>query len=212
MITHCAIKAYFVCRAGNRRARVLLYALTMNRAMFPSFDGELWIPRTMWEKRRQISGAIHRVMTTGRPTLLMSCDDYATFFSRIDIAMEQSSEALSMGLLDYLQVAPLLGAADNNGTDLSRIMGPLGGRLHANGGRVYDQVLVDDVDLIIDLRSEESAVASMYALIYALKARFKDIVLFSNPLRSEWELEYLSGMRDFLIVHGTIATPQQNVA
>ncbi len=154
----------------------------------------------MWEKRRQLSATLHRAIMAGRSILVLSCDDARTFLGRIDLP--QTNEQI-----EYLQVAPLLGVSDSNGTDLSRIMGPLGvkSRTHA-----FDQVLVDDVDLIIDLRSEEAAVASMFALVYALKARFSQIALFSNPLRSDLELEYLTGMRDFLVIHAP--APHQNVA
>ena len=154
----------------------------------------------MWEKRRQLSATLQRSLMAGRSILLMSCDDAATFLGRIEVAAGNEQ-------IEYMQVAPLLGAPDSNGTDLSRIMGPLGvkSRSHA-----FDQVIVDDVDLIIDLRSEEAAVASMFALLYALKARFNQIALFSNPLRSDLELEYLTGMRDFLVIHSPLH--HQNVA
>src|SRR5262249_22608852 len=148
----------------------------------PSVDGELWIPRTMWEKRRQLSGVLHRSVAAHQPLLVLSCDDHMTFLRRVELDTHAS-------LIDYLQVSPLLGTPNTvTGTDLSRIMGPLGGKM-GSSGLEYGGVLVDDVDLIIDLRSEESAVASMYALVYALKARFKEIFLFTNPLRSGWELE-----------------------
>ncbi|MBI3542910.1 MAG: hypothetical protein HY075_06520 [Deltaproteobacteria bacterium] len=170
-----------------------------------SRDGELWIPRTMWEKRRQLSAVLNRSMMVGTPTLVLSCEDEVTFFSRIEVPAGEP--------LEYLQVASLLGADGPNATDLSRIMGNLGGKLapdkrHAPGR--FEQVLVDDVDLIIDLRSEEGAVASMFALLYALKARFPKILLFSNPLQNDHALEYFAGMRDFLELH---APPgEQNAA
>ncbi|MBI3557540.1 MAG: hypothetical protein HY074_14855 [Deltaproteobacteria bacterium] len=138
----------------------------------------------------------------GRSILVMSCDDAGTFWGRIDLAEKNDQ-------LEYMKVAPLLGAADSNGTDLSRIMGPLGVK---SRNHVFDQVVVDDVDLIIDLRSEEAAVASMFTLLYALKARFNHIGLFSNPLRSDVELEYLTRMCDFLTIHGPSPQHQQNVA
>lgn len=169
-----------------------------------TIDGDLWIPRTMWEKRRQLSGVVQRSVAIGQSMLVMSCDDWTTFRNRLDAI-------LPSGGIEYLQVSPLMGDG-SAGVDLSRVMGRLGPKSEK---RRFDLVLVDDVDLIIDLRSEETAVASMFALLYALKARFDEIVLFSNPLRTQWELEYLNGMRDFLRIHAP--SPQtfnseQNVA
>lgn len=129
--------------------------------------------------------------------LVMSCDDWTTFKSRID-AVIGSDE------IEYLQVTPSDGVSD-----LSRVLGSLVPRVR---NRAFDLVLVDDVDMILDLRSEESAVASMFALLYALKARFNEIILFANPVQSEYELDYLTGMRDFLRIHAPVAAGQQNVA
>jgi hypothetical protein len=153
----------------------------------------------MWEKRRQLSAVLQRTLSVERPTLVMSCDEESTFFRRVDVAPSP--------VLEYMQVAPLLGAVESHGTDLSRIMGRLGAKSREHD---FHQVVVDDVDLVIDLRSEEAAVASMFALLYALKARFNEIVLFANPLRSELELDYLLGMRDFLVIHAPLE--QQKVA
>lgn len=161
-------------------------------------EGELWIPRTMWEKRRQLSGVVARSLSIGRRVLLLSCDTWTTFFGRIDVARDQINEALVRGQIDYMQVSPLLNAHDGSGMDLSRILGQIG-LIYKE--KAIDQVIVDDVDLMIDLGSAEAVVASMYALLYALKSRFKDIALFSNPLRSARETEFLLQLHDSLAIH-----------
>jgi hypothetical protein len=170
------------------QARVLLLVQLMKDVC------ELWISRTPWEKRRQLSAVIQRAIAMGRPVFLLSCDDWTTFLGRIDLAATQVNEALMGGQMEYLQFS-------TGGSDLSRTLGELG---PISRGKGTDLVIVDDVDLIIDLSSSHSAAASLFALIYALHLKFQEITLFSNPLRSGNERVYLEQMHDFIAVHGAI--------
>jgi hypothetical protein len=135
----------------------------------------------------------------------MSCDDWTSFFGRLDLDPGQTDTALSEGNIDYCQAPPLSTFDGGGAVDLSRILGSLGPRYRESPP---DMVVMDDVNLMLDLRSEEGAVSSMFALLYALKARFREIILFSNPLRSDLELEYMTHMRDFLVVHAPIPPRQ----
>ena len=154
---------------------------------------ELWIPRTAWEKRRQLSAAIHRSIVIGRRMLVLSCEYATTFFGRLDLDKVQVDRAISEGQLEFMQVSPL-----QQGMDLSRVLGEIGLRYKANK---IDQVVVDDVDLMVDMASSDATVASLFALLYALKARFSEITFFSNPLNSEAQIRNFASAQEFLAVH-----------
>lgn len=145
-------------------------------------------------------------MILGRKMLILSCDDWTTFFGRIDVAREQANQALETGQVEYMQVTPHTQGRMGGGKDLSRILGEIGQKFHE---QVIDQVIVDDVDMMIDLSSAHSTNASLFALLYALRNRFKEMILFSNPVRSDAEMRYLMQMEDHLVVHSPV---QQNAA
>ncbi|MEW6056669.1 MAG: hypothetical protein AB1540_08640 [Bdellovibrionota bacterium] len=161
-------------------------------------QGDLWIPRTMWEKRRQLSGAIQRSMVIGTPMLILSCDSWTTFFSRLDLDSAQVNAAMASGRMEYIQVLPL-----------SDVTATLAGINLKFQGRGIAQVIVDDIDLIVDLGNSETAIPSLFAMVYALKSRFSEILLFSNPLPSQNKVRYLAQMADVLTVHPAV---QQNAA
>jgi hypothetical protein len=172
--------------------------------------GELWVPRTMWEKRRQLSGVIHRSLMLGQRVAILACDDWTTFFNRVDLDHDSADQALAQHQMEYLQVKPVVdraAVAGSRGTDLSRILGQLGSGsagLPRMENNPRDRVVVDDVDLMIDLQSPETATASTFALVYALKSRFKDIILFSNPIPTDQALNTLKGVREFLVLHSSL--------
>jgi hypothetical protein len=168
--------------------------------------GEMWIPRTMWEKRRQLSASIHRALMASEKVLLLSCDNWTTFFGRLDVSQAMLNEALSTGWMEYVQVSPQY--EGRLGTDLSRVLGEISQRFQDKHLR---KVIMDDVDLMLDLGSPEALKASVFALLYALGARFDEILLFSNPLRSDAALDFFSKSGDFLTVH-LPSTRQQSAA
>lgn len=152
----------------------------------------------MWEKRRQLSGVIHRSTMIGRKMLILSCDDWTTFFGRIDVDRAQADQALAAGQVEYMQVAA---PGTVGGKDLSRTLGEIGLKHHEE---VVDQIIIDDVDLMIDMSSAHATNASLFALLYALKSRCREIILFANPARSENEMRYLLQMEDHLVVHSPV--------
>ena len=172
--------------------------------MKTSFDSELWVPRTMWEKRRQLSAVIHRSLIIGRKMLVLSCDDWTTFFGRVDIDRQQLDEALQNGQMEYTPVESI--SRRSGGPDLSDVFGKMGPRFQREP---IDQIILDDVDMMIDLSSAHAASASMFALLYALRNKCREIILFSNPMSSEQQLRYLLQMEGHLAVH---CSAQQSAA
>lgn len=166
--------------------------------MRTSFDSELWVPRTMWEKRRQLSAVIHRSLIIGRKMLVLSCDDWTTFFGRLDIGREQVDEALQNGQMEYVSVGSVSRGANGHGPDLSEIFGRIGPRFK---GEPIDQIILDDVDMMVDLSSPHATTASMFALLYALRNKCRQTILFSNPVKSEQQLRYFMQMEGHLAVH-----------
>lgn len=164
--------------------------------------GELWIPRTPWEKRRQLSAFIRRSMSMGRRMLMLSCDDWTTFFGRLDIAVEQVDEALLSGQLEYLQLNSAIMTNDGKAPDFSRVFGEIG-LLSPRSGHGPELVVVDDVDLIVDLAGggHESVSASLFTLVYALRSRFREIVLFANPPHTDEQRRSLEQLAEHLVIH-----------